>query len=144
LRSFTPYCTTACSAPARRRLATSATAGTKRIAHHRHSHHRNHGPRPADAEGSLRTEDDTNLTPGLSAVENGLPSTDLPQGQKVSGPINRHLSPAAPQSGSHPLNTHRYQLNYCESHCSTPIFGTRPHVEATAKRHHSPGTPLSS
>ena len=36
---------------------------------------------------ALRTEDDSNLTPDLSAVENGLPATDLPQGQKVSGPI---------------------------------------------------------
>ena len=31
--------------------------------------------------------DGTNLTPDLSAVENGLATTDLPQGQKVSGPI---------------------------------------------------------
>jgi hypothetical protein len=36
---------------------------------------------------ALRTEDGTNLTPDLSAVDNGLPATDLPQGQKVSGPI---------------------------------------------------------
>jgi hypothetical protein len=39
------------------------------------------------ASFALRTEDGTNLTPDLSAVENGLPATDLPQGQKVSGPI---------------------------------------------------------
>jgi hypothetical protein len=36
---------------------------------------------------ALRTEDDSDLTPDLSAVENGLSATDLPQGQKVSGPI---------------------------------------------------------
>jgi Domain of unknown function (DUF1942) len=36
---------------------------------------------------ALRTEDGTNLTPDLTAVDNGLPATDLPQGQKVSGPI---------------------------------------------------------
>ncbi len=36
---------------------------------------------------ALRTEDGTNLTLDLSAVENGLPSTDLPQDEKVSGPI---------------------------------------------------------
>jgi hypothetical protein len=35
----------------------------------------------------LRIEDGTNLTPDLGAVENGLPVTDLPQGQKVSGAI---------------------------------------------------------
>lgn len=36
---------------------------------------------------ALRTEDGTNLTPELGAVDNELPATDLPQGQKVSGPI---------------------------------------------------------
>jgi hypothetical protein len=36
---------------------------------------------------ALRTEDGTNLRPDLSAVDNGLPAADLPQGQKVSGPI---------------------------------------------------------
>jgi hypothetical protein len=37
--------------------------------------------------GRQLNPDGTNLTPDLSAVENGLPSTDLPQGQKVYGPI---------------------------------------------------------
>src|SRR5258705_13699169 len=36
---------------------------------------------------ALSTEDAANLTPDLSAVENGLSATDLPHGQKVSGPI---------------------------------------------------------
>ena len=36
---------------------------------------------------AVRTEDGTNLTPDITAVDNGLPATDLPQGQKVSGPI---------------------------------------------------------
>jgi hypothetical protein len=37
---------------------------------------------------ALRTEDGTNPTPDLSAVENdGLSATDVPQGQELSGPI---------------------------------------------------------
>ena len=42
---------------------------------------------------ALRTEDGTNLTPDLNAVDNGLPATDLPQGQKVSGPIAVDVPP---------------------------------------------------
>ena len=35
-------------------------------------------------------------------------------------------------------------VNCCELHCSTLIFGARPYEEkTTAKRRHSPGTPLS-
>jgi hypothetical protein len=47
----------------------------------------------APLEFALRTEDDSNLTPDLSAVENGLSATDLPQGQKVSGPIAVDVPP---------------------------------------------------
>src|SRR5258705_13500794 len=36
---------------------------------------------------ALRPHDDNNLPPDVSAVETGLPATDLPQGQKVSGAI---------------------------------------------------------
>ncbi|VEG39408.1 immunogenic protein MPT63 [Mycolicibacterium flavescens] len=42
---------------------------------------------------ALRTSDGTNLTPDLNAVSNGLPATDLPQGQKVSGPIAVDVPP---------------------------------------------------
>ena len=35
----------------------------------------------------MRTEDGTRLTPVLGAVDNELPAQDLPQGQKVSGPV---------------------------------------------------------
>lgn len=36
---------------------------------------------------AVRTEDGTNLNPELSAIKNGLPATDLPEGQKLSGRI---------------------------------------------------------
>jgi hypothetical protein len=39
------------------------------------------------AKGETAEPDGSNLTPDLSAVESGLPSTDLPQGQKVYDPI---------------------------------------------------------
>ncbi|PRC43368.1 hypothetical protein C6A85_000000105710 [Mycobacterium sp. ITM-2017-0098] len=42
---------------------------------------------------ALRTANGTNLTPDLSAVDNGLPATDLPQGQKVSGPVAVDVPP---------------------------------------------------
>ena len=42
---------------------------------------------------SLRTADGTDLDPELSAVKNGLPATDLPQGQKVSGQIAAQVPP---------------------------------------------------
>lgn len=42
---------------------------------------------------SFRTEDGTNLDPELSAVTNGLPATDLPQGQKVAGQIAAKVPP---------------------------------------------------
>ncbi len=42
---------------ARRRPAASSTTDTKSVAHHRHSHHRNHRTGPPTAKGSLKTED---------------------------------------------------------------------------------------
>ena len=36
---------------------------------------------------AARTEDGTNMTAELGALDNELPATDLPQGQKVRGPI---------------------------------------------------------
>ena len=44
---------------ARRRPAASPATATKGTAHHRHSHHRNHRPGATPAEGSLKTQDNS-------------------------------------------------------------------------------------
>jgi hypothetical protein len=41
----------------------------------------------------LRTEDGTSLQPVLGGVDNELPAQDLPQGQKVSGPVPVDVPP---------------------------------------------------
>jgi len=50
------------SSPARRRPTAGPTTDTKSVAHHRHSHHRNHRSGTPAAEGSLKTQDNSQRT----------------------------------------------------------------------------------
>ena len=65
--------------PARRRSTTGTAPLAKGIAHHRHSHHRNHRPGPTPTERSLKTQDNSQCSSDLGSLvsENCCESTFL-------------------------------------------------------------------
>ena len=61
----------ATAAPARRRPTTRTATTPKCIAHHRHSHQRNHRPGPTPAKRSLKTQDNSQRSSDQGSLRRG-------------------------------------------------------------------------